>query len=360
MPSLVSEPLPSVRRARLFAIGGIWIALVLCHALPANAQPVKAQPSSDIDRTTARELGREALIALDRGDYTTADDRATRALSLHSAPTLYLARARARRGLGRLISATEDYRAVLRFPLERAEPVSFGEARVSARAELDRLEPQLPHLMLLAPRPLARVTVNGSEWPAAVIGVSRPLDPGAYEIVATAPKGATHTYHMALNLGQHQRLTLDVESAPAESVTPSAAAAAGGADGADITGARASITAATPPASSARTERSVNRTAFYVLAATTLALAGGAVASGIIAMNRKADFERHNHVEEAMSTKERLHDSAQTWAWVNTGLWAGTLAAAGVTTYVFFTTGDAGADAKRPATALQLVARGQF
>jgi len=312
----------------------VFIAGSPCLGRGAVAQAPSTQVPSDVDLATARELGNDAWEALDRNDYVTAEDLATRALSLYQAPTLYQARALARRNLGKLVSAAEDYRAVLRFAVSPAEPSEYKEARASARSELDRLEPQVPHLTLFTHEAPSSVTVNGSEWSAAVLGVARPLDPGVYVIEAHAADGAKASYHIVLNAGQNRQLSI-------EFVRPEVAQPA-------------------TPQPLKEPKKSVNRTPFYILAATTAVLVGGAVATGIVALNRRAEFNRENRADVAMARKESLHSQAKTWGLVNTGLWVGALASAGVSAYVFFSAGpEEGAQNSKKVT-WQVGMRGQF
>jgi hypothetical protein len=328
------------RAAGHYALGA---ALLPCCVVLLCAQAVSAEPTSDLDRTTARELGREALVALSAGDYATAEERLDRALSLHVAPTLYLARARARQALGKLLSAAEDYRAVLRFTDAPEQPKSFAQARLDARTELDRLEPRLPYLTLLAQGAPGRVTVNGTEWPAAALGIARPLDPGAYAVEVTSASGATKTYRVLLDIGQRRQLSL-----PADATAPPPP---------PLTAAGLKVEPVEPAAPKPNTvAHASDHTATYVWGTATLILAAGAIASGIVALDRSADFKRRNLPEVGMEEKQRLHSAASTWAWVNTGLWAATLATAGVTTYVFFTTGDS----ESKPVGLQLGATGRF
>lgn len=313
------------------------------------AQPLCAQSRSDVDRTTARELGREALVALAAHDYAKAEERLDRALSLHQAPTLFLARARARQGLGKLLSAAEDFRAVLRFADTPEEHKSFAKARLDARAELDRLEPQLPHLSLHAPKGVARVTVNGVEWPPAALGIARPLDPGPYEIEVTSTSGATKTYRILLGIGQNRQLTLEIEPLHVRALQPLTAAAT----------VRPEVPALAPT-STAPQPQAGSRVPAYVLGGATLVLVAGAIVTGVIALDKRADFNRRNQPEVSAAEKQELRSSASSWAWINTGIWAAALASAGVTTYVFVVTGDSDAARPNAGMGVQLGATGRF
>lgn len=324
------------------ALCGLCLCGFLCWPGALRAQ------SDEVNRTTARELGREALLALAAHDYAKAEERLDRALSLHIAPTLHLARARARLGLGKLLSAAEDYRAVLRFEASPNEAKSFADARHAARNELDRVEPQFARLTLLAATTPAHVSVNGSAWPAAALGIARPVDPGPYEIVVTSPKGATKTYRILLATGQARELRLEVEQAASSPISPPAAAAASGPN---------VMTPAPTSKPSAAPATSESHTALYVLGTASVVLIAGSIVSGFVAQNKISQFHRRNDMPEvATSEKEQLRSTASTWAWLNTGLWAAAIVGTGVTGYVYFTR----ADSDEPRTSVELHWSGRF
>ena len=99
------------------------LALLLCSALvPGIAH---AQEVSEGDKATARQLVIEGFAALEHKDYVTAADRFSRADTVVHAPTVSLGLARAQVGLGKFVSAQENYNRVIH---------EMGSRRASTRA----------------------------------------------------------------------------------------------------------------------------------------------------------------------------------------------------------------------------------
>jgi hypothetical protein len=97
----------------------------------------------------------------------------------------------------------------------------------------------------------------------------------------------------------------------------------------------------------------------YVLGGTTAALLVGSVVTGIVALAKRDDYNTRNRFDVSSGEKQHLRDAASTWAWVNTGLWAGTVMAAGATAVAFFVAPVASRGPER-SVGLQLTASGRF
>jgi hypothetical protein len=332
MTSWVSEMERLVKRLLLWP--------VLCVAMLPLGQQALAQQASDTDRSAARELGREGLSAIEARDYVKAVDKLGRALSLYKAPTLYLARARARVALGRLVAAADDLRQVVASVPAAGESQAFAQARVEAQSDLEALEQQIPRLTLTCSEPLARVLVNGAEWPPEAFDVARPLDPGSYVIEAITSSGTRVTERVELRTSQVQTAAL-VPRSEAQTLTSKIGRVPASHSPAPLAAAKAAPT--TP-----------SYTAGYVSGAVSVALLAGAIISGVVALEHRVEFDRRNRADVPLAEKTRLQDSAKTWAWVNTGLMAGALAGAGVTTYLFFN------PAEREGVAMRLGVTGKF
>ena len=121
------------------------------------------QPSA-ADRTTARRLGNEGVIALKSGDYDIAADRFERANDLVAAPSFLVLLARARVGQGRLVEAYEIYRTIIREGVQPDKPEAFKRALADAKAEMKGVEPRLAWVAVnvVGARPeQVEVTLNG-------------------------------------------------------------------------------------------------------------------------------------------------------------------------------------------------------
>jgi hypothetical protein len=341
---------------------GGWLLAGCCMLFAAG---VSAQSSGDAERAAARELGKQGLTALDQGDFAVAEDRLSRAIELHDVPTLRLARARTRRAREKLVSAGEDYRAVLRWPKAPGEPSVFAEARRDARSELDALEPRIPRLTIVLRGGPAKVIVGGVEWPEALIGVPRPMDPGEYVVEVASADAPVDSRRIRLAVGQTETLTLDAPVAVAKGVAPNAAAAAGSAGGVSLAvGNDAAPTgpdldaAATAPAPAPAQHRP--RTAAYVTGAVALALAAGVAVTGVLYLDAKSDYEDQNNETTPTETKSELQSKASTIGWICTGLAAGALVTGGISAYLFLAPDSSGEKETHAAVRSSGIARAEF
>src|SRR5690606_2794084 len=103
---------------------GLALLTAVASSLPEAAQ-AQQQPPSAADRTTARRLGNEGVVALRSGDFDTAADRFERANDLVPAPSFLVLLARARIGQGRLVEAYEIYRTIIREGVQPDMPDAF-------------------------------------------------------------------------------------------------------------------------------------------------------------------------------------------------------------------------------------------
>src|SRR6476659_9565676 len=105
-----------LRLARGWSVPLTFLVLLYCD-LGRGA----AQDANGASLATARQFGREGLRALEEGDNARADGALSAAIEAHDAPTLRLARGRARRALGRMLAAKEDYAVGARWPESRSD-----------------------------------------------------------------------------------------------------------------------------------------------------------------------------------------------------------------------------------------------
>lgn len=178
------------------------LALAVCLSDGAWAQQ---QPSA-ADRTTARRLGNEGVVALKSGDFDTAADRFERANDLVPAPSFLVLLARARTGQGRLVEAYEIYRTIIREGVQPDKPEAFKRALAEAKQEVKSLEPRLAWVAVnvVGARPeQVEVTLNGSVIPSAALGAQRPVDPGVLRVEARAEGYRSTEAVVELTEGQH-------------------------------------------------------------------------------------------------------------------------------------------------------------
>jgi hypothetical protein len=323
----------------------LLLALMLC--VPCVSAMAQTQNEA-ADRAAARRLASDGFAALERGAAADAEASFTRAIALYRAPTLYLARGRARVQLSWLVAAGEDFRAAVNLPATEEEPEAYAQARVDAAKEWNALEPRFPTLTVqVAGGTAQQLKVNGVQWPLDATGVARPLDPGDYKVEAIDAQGLIHT--SAVRLEEGRASVAEVNLLDAGTAPPPAAVAAS-----------QPAPSATPADAHATTsDGSSIPTAVWVSGGITVALVVGAIVTGIIAAGKHSDYDDNNRPDVARSKKEDLRSSASTIAWVNTAFVGAALVGGGVTTYLWLSQPDSDVHAEEHAkSAAPMLARG--
>ena len=176
-----------------------WFVVWSTLASPVFAQPSEPEAGDDGEKANAspveeaRELARQSLDFLERGDHAQALDRAERAEALYHAPIHLQVVGKALEGLGRRAEAADVYERLAAEPLpETAHPL-FLEARDFARERLKVLIAELPSLLLEVAGvdpDRAEATLDGR--PIALGSeVAVRYDPGEYRLRITAPDRRT-------------------------------------------------------------------------------------------------------------------------------------------------------------------------
>lgn len=174
-----------------------------------------AQEVSEGDKAAARQLTIDGYSALDRKDYAGAADKFRRASTLIQVPTVTLGLARAQVGLGKLVSAQESYNRLIREPLAPGASPALTKAVEDGRTELAALEPRIPSLIInVQGADAPKVTLDGVDVAAAVLGNKRPVDPGKHLIRAVAPGLAPHEASVTVSEGQVETVNIDLRAAP--------------------------------------------------------------------------------------------------------------------------------------------------
>ncbi|XXY18079.1 tetratricopeptide repeat protein [Sorangium sp. So ce216] len=171
--------------ARTRALGTATIALALALMLSTPARAADVDPATV---NAARALAEEGLAHFDKGEYAAALDKLGRADELIHAPTIGLYAARCLEQLGRLIEASERYLQVSRMPLDASASDVFKVAVADAGKAYNDLKPRIPKLAVGvrgAPEREVQISIDGKPVPPALVGVSRPVDPGKHVVEGT-------------------------------------------------------------------------------------------------------------------------------------------------------------------------------
>ncbi|CAN5303266.1 hypothetical protein BH09MYX1_BH09MYX1_51100 [soil metagenome] len=146
-------------------------------------------PPSDADRAAARDLFNAGASFQQQNKHGEALDSFSRSMSVYPAPTTALRIAQCKAALGRLIEASEGYRAIVNAQLPAGSPPAYVESQKAAAEELARLEPKIPKARIIVVpdrAPGLAVAIDGRAMNPALVGVSRPVDPGRHRISAVA------------------------------------------------------------------------------------------------------------------------------------------------------------------------------
>ncbi len=202
-----------------YRAGALLVAQLVCVS-PALAQ-------SAADKATARTQATQAIELYRAGEYTQALDKMQRAQALFDAPVhlLYIARAQAR--LGKLVEASETYRTLSRTQLEADAPPAFINAVHAAQTELPEVEQRIPKLLIRVTPAHAgnkQLTLDGKPLPVEVIGIERPVNPGAHSLMVSADGYKKFVRELNVEEGRLEELEVELEqeTAPEAAVDASA------------------------------------------------------------------------------------------------------------------------------------------
>src|SRR4030095_4862585 len=103
-----------------------------------------------------------------------------------------LREARSLEKLGQLVQAAEAYVRTTRAELGENSPQAFKDAVEQAQAELAKLRPRIPQLKIVirGTKPEdVKLTLDGQTVSTALIGISRPVNPGEHRLIASTASG---------------------------------------------------------------------------------------------------------------------------------------------------------------------------
>ncbi len=216
-----------------FRAGLLVLALASFESQALAQRPGLGDATADDNRAGARAAATAGIRAMNEGRWSDAMTLFAKAEALVHAPPHLLYFARASVKLGKLVQANEAYLKIMREALPANAPKAFVEAQTAAQEEQPKVEQSLPRLTIVVEGDKAseaRVTVNGEEVPAALVGIPAPHDPGDLELEAVAPGYRSEKAKLTLKEGERQtvKLTLSIKDvtampAPLQPTPPPAA-----------------------------------------------------------------------------------------------------------------------------------------
>jgi hypothetical protein len=198
-------------------LGSIAVAL----GVLAIGGSALAQPSAE-NEARALVLFKDAVAALDRGDYAEACPKFDAAMKLFPSPSTELNIARCFERDGKIASAWAAYQRVLVLNRYTAQQKRRDALEKMANHGAAALQHRLPTLRIVVPAapPGLQVVQDGQELPAASFGVPLPVDPGAHELAATAPGRETWKQAVTAIEGKTSEVTIVLAVAAPPPVGP--------------------------------------------------------------------------------------------------------------------------------------------
>jgi hypothetical protein len=209
-----------------------WTPRVALTVIVATASTAAAQGGEDAQaRAGARTAATQGLKALQEGRYQDAVDLCTRAESLMHAPTHLLLIARAQTKLGHLVEAQEAYIKIERDRLDPKAPRAFVDAQAAAADERAALAPRVPTMKVTlegADPKDVELTLDGNAFPAALVGMASPINPGAHTLAAKSPSATADPVTVSIAEGARESVTITMKPNAAPEAEAEASAPAAG------------------------------------------------------------------------------------------------------------------------------------
>jgi len=328
------------RRAIPFAAAaGVWCVALLIGpeaaaqtAAQPGGQPTLSTNPAASQRARARDLGDRGLLAFDAGDYAGATALFRQALALYDFPTLRLYLARSLVKEVSPVEATRQYEALLQQPVAADEGDFGADARAAARRELPEAAARRVRLTLTlegASPDGVRLEVSGRSAPVVALGRECLVEPGRYEIRVIHPDGRNITRSVDLTEGETRRVELDWN----ETTTAQPGVAAASSWDTTEPSTFEDDPAIAPASEAPPVERSSNVPA-WITGVLTAGLAGGAIATGLLAAERQDDYDDRNRRPDVDAASKRdLRDKALQMQVLNAALSGAALIGGGVTLY---------------------------
>jgi len=297
----VSRGLLVVEGAR--ALG---LAAALATSVVAPLASAQEQPQAE-NVAAARTLGIQGIQLADAGNCKGAIEKLSRAESLYHAPTILGRLGECQVQMGQVVLGTENLNRVVREPLAANAPKAFRDAQERAKGVLNTALPRIARLTVKVEPAEAKpqVTVGGTPFPALLIGMERPTDPGTHEVVVSAPGYLAQRTSVTLAEGGQQEVAIKLEKDPNAVATAPAAAEPP----------PSLIPAPAEPISDTPVKKS-NTLAFVALGVGGAGLVVGGV-TGFLALGKKSDLKGCVETRCPPSQRDTL-EGAETMATVST------------------------------------------
>lgn len=208
-----------------------WGAPMLL-ASAALFAPSLAAAATDEERAGARAAATSGVEACNASKWKECIDRFERAESLVHSQVHLMYIARAHLQMGHLVEAREALLKITREGVPAGATPTIQKTVSDAERELEALEPRVPQTTIQVSGGAGdKVTVfmDGREVPAALVGISRPVNPGKHEFSASSPGMISAPVSLDIAEGEKKDVNLVLEKDPnAPEPAPTVTTADGG------------------------------------------------------------------------------------------------------------------------------------
>lgn len=222
--------------------GAIWAGL--CGVLVVSP----ARAATEEEKAGARAAATQGAGAFDQKRWADALDLFSRAESLVHSPVHLLFKARALVELGQLVKARETYVQIVREQQPTPPSALLTTSQEAAKQELAAVEPRLANVTISVAgegAATATVTMDGAKVPAALVGLSRPVDPGEHTLQALGNGVGSDLTPFSVKEGGSATVTLQLKTVPG-ALPPAVAPMEPASPGAAASGAAPAALAAPP------------------------------------------------------------------------------------------------------------------
>ena len=289
-----------------------------------KAEPARQGQPSAVELASARRLFAEAIVAEDHERWAEALEIYERVGRIVVSPSLQYHVGVCHEALGNLVEAVNAFELAAAAATERREAALAREAR----GHLAKVRAQVAQLTLTVPVDAegVRIEIDGQAINPALAGTAVPINPGARRVVVRADNyRAVFDRVLRAAPGQAAELRADLGAR-----TPRGGAA--------LAPARARPEPTPAPAPAPAPAEAPSRAPAFVIGGTALALAAGAVATGVAALGVRERYLELNQAPTAGSRAEResLRDEGEALAITSTALTGGALIAGAFATFLFW------------------------
>jgi hypothetical protein len=164
-------------------------------------------------KATARAAYLAGVALQEKGACPNALPRFETAQRYYAAPTHLLHIGQCQAAMGKLVEATETYETLSHMSLASDASDAFHQAQDEGRRELQRVKPRVPTLRVqTTPPPTSlsglMVKMNEITIPNELLGVLRPVNPGAYKVTVSANGYKETSQRIELGEGASQAVLL--------------------------------------------------------------------------------------------------------------------------------------------------------